>query len=130
MIGIIKFFQDESYLESLISGIFYCNTPEFYRLSKAEGVSDKNESILFSFRKKREDEKIEVEVNEIKIKKVKSLTARNPGLRDSWLHCWTILEIPKTDEELDALQKDVLRLKTEFGQSYAFISSDKIDPFL
>lgn len=41
MIGIINFFHDQSYLDSLISETFYCNTPEFYRQYKAEGVSDK-----------------------------------------------------------------------------------------
>jgi hypothetical protein len=130
MIGIIKFFNDESYLDSLISGTFYCNTPEFYRQSKVEGVSDKNESCLFSYRGERGDDKIVLEFNGLEIKNIKSLTAHNPSPRDAWLHCWMALEIPKTDEELEALERDVLRLQIEFGRSYAFISSDKIAPFL
>lgn len=130
MIGIIKFFSNDSFLDALIAGTLYCNTPEFYRQSKLEGVSDLNESCLFSFRPERGDEKIILEVSGIEINDIKRLTARNPGLPEAWLHCWMALEIPKTDEELIALKKDVLRLQTECGCNYAFIRHDRITPFL
>ena len=130
MIGIVKFFRNESFLDSLIAGTFHCNTPESYRQSKLEGVSDLNESCCFSFRTERGDDEITLEVNGVKIPDIKRLTAYNPGLRDAWLHCWMALEIPKTDEELIALKRDVLRLQVEFGRNYAFISYDKITPFL
>ncbi len=130
MIGIIKFFKDESYLDSLISGTLYCNTPEFYRQSNTEGVSDKNESCLRSYRKERGDEKVVLEFNGVEIKNIKNFTAHNPGLREAWLHCWMTLELPETDEELEVLEKDILRLQVEFGRSFAFITYDKIVPFL
>jgi len=129
MIGIIKFFDNESYLDLLIAGTLYCNTPEFYRQSRLEGVSDKNESCLFSYRRKRGDEEIILEVNGIKIKYISRLTAHNPGFPEAWLHCWMALELPDTYEELESLKKDILRLKIEFGNYYAFISFDKITSF-
>lgn len=46
-IGLIKFFREEKKLDALINGCFYCNTPEFYRNSGYEGVSDKFESCFF-----------------------------------------------------------------------------------
>ena len=130
MIGIIKFFSNNSFLEKLIAGKLYCNTPEYYRHNKLEGVSDQNESCLFSFRPERGDEEIILEVNGINIKDIKRLTAHNSGLREAWLHCWMTLEIPKTDEELIALKKDVHRMQTEFGPDYAFIRYDRIHSFL
>ena len=130
LIGIIKLFGNDSFLESLIAGTLYCNTPEVYRQSNLEGVSDRNESCLFSFRPERGDEEIILEVNGIRIKEIKSLTAHNPGVPEAWLHCWTTFEIPETDEELIALKKDVLRLQTEFGRNYVFIRDDRITSFL
>lgn len=130
MIGIFKFFRNESFLDALISGTLYCNTPESYRLSNLEGVSDLNESCLFTFRPERGDENISLEINGKKISNIKRLTAYNPGLRDGWLHCWMALEIPKNDDELEALKIDVHRLQKEFGRNYAFISYEKIEPFL
>ena len=130
MIGLIKFFSNDSFLDALIDGTLYCNTPEFYRKSELEGVSDLNESCLFSYRPERGDDEIILQVNGVEIQGVKRLTAYNPGLRDAWLHCWMVLDIPKTDEELIALKEDVLRLQTEFGRNYAFIRYDSITPFL
>jgi hypothetical protein len=129
MIGIVKFFKNESFLDALISGTICCNTPESYRLSNLEGVSDFNESCLFTFRPERGDEKISIEINGKKISDIKRMTAYNPGLRDGWLHCWMSIEIPKNDDELEALTTDVQRLQEEFGRNYAFISYDKIEPF-
>lgn len=130
MIGIVKFFNNDRYLDALIAGTLYCNTPEYYRQSKLEGVSDKNESCLFSFRPERGDDDITLELNGVKIKDIKRLTAYNPEFREAWLQCWMTLEIPNNDEELIALQNDVQRIQTEFGRIYAFIRYDKITPFL
>ncbi len=130
MIGILKFFRNESFLDALISGTLYCNTPESYRLSKLEGVSDLNESCLSSFRRERSDDDITLEVNGKKILNIKRLTAYNPGLREGWLHCWMAIETPKNDEELETLKIDVSKLQNEFGRNYAFISYDNIEPFL
>lgn len=130
MIGILKFFSNESFLDALISGTLYCNTPESYRLSKLEGVSDLNESCLFSFRPERGDDDISLEINGKKISNIKRMTAHNPGLREGWLHCWMALEIPRNDDELETLKIDVTRLQKEFGRNYAFISYDIIEPFL
>ncbi|MGD9213071.1 MAG: hypothetical protein PVI90_19970 [Desulfobacteraceae bacterium] len=130
MIGIMKFFRDEEYLDSLISGTLYCNTPEFYRQSNAEGVSDKNESCLFSYRKKRGDEKVIAEFNGKEIKNIKCFTAHNPDLKEAWLHCWMTFEIPETDQELECLENDIQRVRNEFGRHFAFIAYNEIVPFL
>jgi hypothetical protein len=59
-LGLVKFFRNEDYLDSLISGTFHCTPPEVYRLDKQEGVSDKSESCAFSYRKDRGDNPIKV----------------------------------------------------------------------
>jgi len=130
MIGILKFFSNESILDALISGTLYCNTPEYYRLSKLEGVSDLNESCLFSFRPERGDDDISLEINGKKISNIKRMTAHNPGLREGWLHCWMAIESPRNDDKLETLKIDISRLQKEFGPHYVFISNDKIESFL
>jgi len=95
-----------------------------------EGISDKNESCLFTYRQEREDDEVILEVNGVEIKDVLQLTAYNPGIQDSWLHCWMALEIPKTDEEVEALKEDVLRLQSEFGVYYSFVSCAQIPQFI
>ena len=46
--GLLKFFSKEQYLDDFLNGLFYCNTPEYYRLSKQEGVGDQHESKIDS----------------------------------------------------------------------------------
>jgi len=122
-IGIIKFFRNEEFLDDLIKGMFYCNTPEFYRLSKAEGVSDLNESCMHSYRMGRDEFPPEIIINGIKLTGL-SLTATTiqiGGQKDKWLHCWFALDIVDNSEYLRTLIQDVNKIRNEFGSNYAFI---------
>jgi hypothetical protein len=129
-LGLVKFFRDESYLDKLISGCFYCKTPESYRLDKLEGVSDKFESCLFSYRTERSDSPIIVELNGEKVDGVVGVTIQKENDHDSWLHCWMSLRIPKDEESLEQLKNDIKRLKSEFGTYYAFIPANKLSAFV
>jgi hypothetical protein len=59
-IGLLKFFRDFDKLKKLRDGLFYCNTPEFYRQSGQEGVSDLHESCSHAYRKNRDDDPIKI----------------------------------------------------------------------
>ena len=120
-VAILKFFKDKDNLDYLLSGGFYCNTPEFYRMSKNEGVSDVNESCLQSYRSKRGDKPIELRINGEVIEGIDNLTVQNKSLKDRYLHCWFAIRIPETNEDLEEFTRSINRMRSEFGENYAFI---------
>lgn len=127
--GLIKFFREEWKLDALINGCVYCNTPEFYRMSGAEGVSDRFESCRFSYRSSRKDEPIFIKFNGVDLSDVSGLTIHSPGDGDAWMHCWYVLLGPENQTDLDELKVSIERMKLEFGNLYAFIPADKIEDF-
>lgn len=130
-LGLIKFFRNEDYLDKLIAGCVHCQTPETYRLSKLEGVSDRAESCLESWRPARGDA-FELQINEHKISSedVAGLTIHNGAASESWLHCWFSLRLPGDAEAMELLRQDLRRMKEHFGQSYAFILNKDVRTFL
>ncbi len=62
-LGLIKFFRNEEFLDKLIAGRMHCQTPETYRLSNMEGVSDRAESCVESWRPARGGSAFEVTIN-------------------------------------------------------------------
>lgn len=120
-VGLIKFFKNEDFLDQFLSGCFYCNTPEYYRLSNSPGVSDKNESALYTYRQSRGDSGIKLSINDLVTDEVLSLTIHPSGFGDAYLHCWTLFEIPKTESDLNLLKNDLKRMRSEFGEHYAFL---------
>lgn len=130
-LGLIKFFRNEDFLDKLIAGCMHCQTPETYRLSKLEGVSDRAESCVESWRQARGDE-FEVAINGLKIpaQDVVALTIHNGEAHESWLHCWFSLRMPGDKQALDSLVRDLRRMKENFGQHYAFILNKDVRPFL
>lgn len=129
-LGLVKFFRNESFLDSLISGCFHCTPSEVYRLDKQEGVSDKFESCAFSYRKERNDSPIILEINGLQITDLLGMTTQNGDDKDSWLHCWFTLRVPKDQEDLDNLKTDLEKMKTHFGRLYAFIPAPSLSPFI
>lgn len=119
--GLIKFFKDHQKLEMLQNGLFFCNTPEFYRLSGDEGVSDLHESCVHSYRRERGDDSISLKVDGHEVGGISSFTQHRAGFRDHWLHCWFKISIPEDDDHLEKLATDINRMRKEFGAEYAFI---------
>ena len=128
--GLIKFFRDPEKLEALREGLFYCNTPEFYRFSGDEGVSDLHESCSHAYRKERGDEPIKLEVNGHEVGGITALTQHGSGFRDHWLHCWLKISIPEDEEGLKKLGADIDRMRGEFGTEYAFIPANYLPELL
>lgn len=131
-LGLIKFFRNEEYLDKLIAGRMHCQTPETYRLSKMEGVSDRAESCMYSWRPTRGDVLKEVVINRhaIPSQDVVAITIHNGEPDESWLHCWFSLRMPGDLESLEALKADLQRMKAHFGRHYAFILNTNVRPFL
>lgn len=121
IVGFVKFFRDEWKLDKLIEGCFYCNTPEFYRLSKDEGVSDKFESSIFTYRQGRGDSPVILTLGDLKIEDMLGLTVQSPDDYDSWLHCWMAFSVPRNNSELQSFKKNISRMKREFGIHYAYL---------
>jgi hypothetical protein len=129
-VGLIKFFSNEEYLDQLISGIFYCNTPEYYRLCALEGVGDNNKCCMRSFRKERGDAAPKLTFGGHEISGLTAVTMHVAGQGDMWLHCWTALEIVDDADRLRKLAKNLNKLRSEFGHQYVFLPKDKIKDFV
>ncbi len=124
-LGLVKFFRNEAFLDSLIDGRFHCTPPEVYRLDKQEGVSDRCESCAYSFRQERGERcstQIKIGDDIYKLEnEVFSITALNHNQHNSWMHCWFSLRMPKDHEALEQLKRDIKKMKTQFGSDYAFL---------
>lgn len=131
-LGLIKFFRNEEYLDKLIGGMMHCQTPESFRLSNLEGVSDPAESCLFSWRPARGDTATEFDFNGKKLNpdEVLRLTIHNGKPMESWLHCWFCLRVPEDTEALEGLKRDLRLMKEQFGRHYAFLANTDVRPFI
>ncbi|MCK0152223.1 hypothetical protein MWU49_00765 [Alcanivorax sp. S6407] len=128
-IGLAKFFRDESFLDLLIDGVFYCNAPETYRLDGSEGIGDLNESCMHSYRADRGDKPVVLKIDGKEIEGVTALTTHINKLKDMWLHCWFALDFPENDEQLLALTEDLKRVRSEFGENFAFLPGVHLGEF-
>ncbi|CED59837.1 putative uncharacterized phage protein [Moritella viscosa] len=122
-IGLVKFFREISHLEMFLDGKLYCNTPEYYRLADAPGISDRNESCHISLRAVRNDPEWEMEVSGESVGKVSNFIIRS-GRADGWIQCWTVLNFPKDDQTFDTLIDNFKKLKQEFGPYYIFVNPE------
>ncbi|MCB2381278.1 hypothetical protein KV201_03685 [Shewanella sp. SR1] len=129
-VGLVKFFRNEEFLDSLLSGCFHCSPPERYRMDEQLGVSDKIESCAYSYRVKRNDPPIVIMINDIEITDPLSLTVHNNPYKDSWMHCWFTLNIPDSEDGLAVLKSDLDRMKKEFGSDYAFIPNSNLNELI
>jgi hypothetical protein len=85
--GLVKFFRDERHLDELIGGLLYCNTPEHYRMSAAEGIGDQHEACMRSYRQSRGDGAMRVTIDGEEIDEITAVTVHRGGKSDMWLHC-------------------------------------------
>lgn len=129
-LGLVKFFGNTDYLDSLINGCFHCTPPEVYRLHKQEGISDKYESCMFSYREIRDDSPIVIRGGIADIKDVTGVTIHKEVEMDAWMHCWFTLRLPKDQEALDKLKVDVAKMKEQFGHDYAFLPAQNLKPLV
>lgn len=129
-VALVKFFRDQRHLSAFMDGTLYCNTPEHYRLSNEEGVSDHDESCALSYRESRGDKPLELQLDGHAIDGIQSLSLHADTIRDAWLHCWVALEIPKTEQDLLRQIEDLNRIRREFGTSYVVLPHPKVMEFV
>lgn len=127
--GLLKFFDCDTYLDDLLGGCVYFNTPEYYRFESSKGRADPHESCAFSFRKRRGDPPVQMTFSDKEIKEILSLTISNGGRKPGWLHCWTAIQVPATVEDLRQLCDDINRIRAEFGKRYVFLPANRIRDF-
>jgi hypothetical protein len=122
-VGLIKFFRNEQFLDDLRDGLFYCNTPEFYRNSKDEGISDLNESCIYSYRKERDKIPPEIIIDGVRLNEasLNASTLKKGGQTDKWLHCWFELSFVQNAEYMQDLIEDISRIRKEFGNQYVLL---------
>lgn len=125
--ALVKFFRSEEHLDALIAGTIYANTPEYYRLHKASGVSDVHESVGFAYRAERNDPVPRLLIDGREIRDVAAATMRFGTRKDAWLHSWIAIAIPPSEAALGELVRDLQRLQGEFGPHYAVVGGgDKV----
>lgn len=127
-LGLVKFFADETKLQSLVEGCFWCNTPEYYRRSNAEGVSDKNESCAISYRASRNDPLVTLTINGEVISDAISITIHRGDDGDGYMHCWFALYETNSPDEEERLNNTITRMKEEFGGHIAFVPAQFVEP--
>ncbi|MGS0498702.1 hypothetical protein ACU8V4_16510 [Pseudoalteromonas mariniglutinosa] len=129
-LGLVKFFRNENFLDSLLSGCFHCTPPEIYRMDNQEGISDRFESCGFSYRKDRGDEPVILNIGGMNIEDSLGITIHNRKEKDAWMHCWFTLRLPDSPAALEKLKADIKKMKEQFGQYYAFIPAPNLKPFV
>lgn len=127
---LIKFFKDREKLDSFLDGMFWCNTPEFYRLEDAAGVGDKNESCVHSYRAARDGAGATITINGSPPIELTSSTRHNYSEKDRWMHCWFEWSLPNTDEDGIRLVQDINRMMSEFGNLYTVLLNRDIGEFI
>lgn len=127
---IIKFFKDRNIVDSFLNGMFWCNTPEFYRQEEAAGVSDINESCSHSYRSSRDGQGATLEVNGVHLAEITDSTMYSDSQKDRWLHSWFELSSPSNDSEYINVVQDINRMRKEFGKLYLVILEKDFDRFL
>lgn len=120
---LIKFFSNKEYLDYLLQGRFYCNTPEFYRNFEGEGVGDINESCISSFRKGRSDFEPTITIKGLEAIDITSATLHGNEKKEKWMHCWFALTKPESDEEFEQFICNIKRMRDEFGKHFAIIDA-------
>lgn len=130
-LGLLKFFNNEQYLDLLMSGLVHCQPPEVYRIHDQEGVGDRFESCIHSWRSSRNDPALQININGVEISPsdLKAFTVQQDG-GDSWLSCWFCLRLPEDDDALELLKEDLVRMKREFGGMYLFLPAYNTRAFL
>lgn len=128
--ALIKFGRNRGHLDSLVQGHIHCRTAEYYRECEADGKGDPHESAVLALRPGRGLEDWELQIAGHTLGGVTSLTGWSGSLRDQWLHCWTILRLPGNDQELDAMVRNLNRLRGDFGPHYVVISAESIPEVL
>jgi hypothetical protein len=128
--ALLKFSPNERFLDDLVGGTIYANTPEFYRLHDAPGVSDHHESVAFTFREKRKDPTPKLVVGDRELTDLTALTVRFDGGKDAWLHSWTAVTLPRDEISLRSLVQDLRRVQAECGPHYVVVPAVKINELM
>ena len=126
---LIKWMRD-CHVKDILNGILHLNTPEFYRLRPSDAFGDPNESCGYSYRLARDATPPLVIVAGEKMKGFTALTAARGTGRESYMHCWTALTIPRDSAELRAIKRDFRRMRDEFGPTYVGLPGDRIPQLL
>ncbi len=134
----LTFFREERYLQDLMAGKFYCNTPKYYRLNYERGVGDSQESVSYSGglalgNKVDPDERIGPvtigqmlkgsgapaadQINDLEI------TMTTEGREHGWLHCWFSVDELQDAHQMASFLNDLHRVREEFGHSYVILNA-------
>lgn len=137
-LGLIKFFNNDTYRQDFIDGMLYCNSAEYYRTHTSPGVADPYESCIYSFTDGigyRTSPKVEFSLKKnfkksLCIDSFNKLMLKRKGDADSWMHCWFELRSPKNIAELEEQKDNIDRLKKDFGKYLVFIPTENISSFV
>lgn len=125
--GLLKFFLNRSYMDDFVSGRLYCNTPHYFRKNDTPGISDRYEACISysDGNPLHNDPEIVLDGEKIIIPDGGEVfTFLDEDYSDSWLHCWFVLSIPQSQEELYSLKKDLDRVTLEFGGNAVLLPSN------
>ncbi|QBC45075.1 hypothetical protein [Iodobacter fluviatilis] len=132
--GLLKFFAKQEYLEDFLRGKLYCNTPQHYRDSYSDGVSDDFDACVAYFNPNKRSHLppiAQIDGKLLDLSEVESLMVfTEDDMHDAHLQCWCALEkCAPTPENLNLLSRDLSRLQQESGGLYVFLPSRNIEAY-
>ena len=128
-VGLLKFFERDDYIDSLLGGTVFFAAPETYRADGHEGRGDPQESCAAAYRMQAGDLPLQMKFGDQEFQ-VTALTVHSAGRKQGWLHCWFAIELPTDFEELERLIEDINRMRDQFGSRYVFLHAERIDNFV
>ena len=134
----LKFFRSEQYLDDLIAGKFFCNTPKYYRLNYEPGVGDGQEAVSYSGGNDHlTGVDLSASIGPVSVGAMLQATGLNPdniktleiaknveGYEHGWLHCWFAIDKVGDASQLAQLLTNLKRVREEFGCNYASLNAD------
>ena len=132
----VKFFRKLKYAEDLLGGLFYFNSPAYYRECGLEGVGDACESLCYhgpfdpNLQMRFTTLGEMVKSSNFPVEQVDgnmTIAIDRPDLKPGWLHCWFAVDKAMSPQETGPFLTDLQRVRQEFGGNFVSFEASKLD---
>lgn len=130
--GLIKWGKRE-YLECLVQGALYLNTPEYYRVNAGKFFGDKSESCTNSYRAGRDETPpmlLGGDGVQLSALHLTAMTVYGVTSPSFYLHCWSMVSAWRNTAELNDLAADLQRQREELGPCFVALRARDIETLL
>ncbi len=131
-VGVLIKWGKREYLEKLVQGELYLNTPEYYRINVDKSFGDKFESCAYAYREERDKIAPVLLKDGVPLSQFHPTSATIYGATDRsfYLHCWSMVSAWDDPGELEALVTDLRKQQEELGPCFVALRSRDIGTLL